>query len=308
MKLKQETRVWTVRDLMKVCIDLLQKKGIDEARLNVELLLAHALQCPRINLYTNFDKPLSKEELRSFRSLFERRLNREPVQYIIGSTGFMGLQFTVDPRVLIPRPETETLVEQAMLVWRHSQDQPLTILDIGTGSGNIAVSLAKFCKNCSVIALDLTDETLEVARINAERNSVSDRITFVKMDVFEPVDQLLLRRFDLLVSNPPYVSKVEYETVSMEIRRFEPKEAVSDGSDGLEFYRRLVELSPYLLIDGGTIIAELGFGQEQAISEMMHNADFHYITVVPDLQGVPRVISAKVRAKTRNPGPEYGIN
>ena len=302
MKLKQETRTWTVRDLMKVCIDLLEKKGIDEARLNVELLLAHALQCPRINLYTNFDKPLTKEELRAFRSLFERRLNREPVQYIIGSTGFMGLQFVVDPRVLIPRPETETLVEQAMLVCQHAQDRTLTVLDIGTGSGNIAVSLAKFRKNCSVTAIDLADEALQVAQINAERNGVSDRITLIKMDAFEPVDQLLLRRFDLLVSNPPYVSLEEYETLRMEIRRFEPKEAVSDGSDGLEFYRRLVELSPYLLIDGGTIIAELGFREEQAVSEMMHNADFEYITVVPDLQGVPRVISAKVRAKTRNPG------
>lgn len=295
--LKQQTRAWTVRDLMKVCIDLLQKQGIEEARLNVELLLAHALQCQRISLYTNFDKPLTKDEIRTFRALFERRLNREPVQYIVGSTGFMGLQFAVDRRVLIPRPETETLVEQAMIA---CGDQSMSVLDVGTGSGNIAVSLARFCRQCSVLGIDISEQALEVARMNAERHHVEDRVRFALMDVFEPLDQLLLRRFDMLLSNPPYVPLDEYETLKMEIRRFEPREAVTDESDGLEFYRRLTEIAPYILNNQGIIMVEVGFAQADAVQEMMKQAGFDRIEQIADLQSIPRVVRAQVRARWRN--------
>jgi release factor glutamine methyltransferase len=295
--LKQQTRTWTVRDLMKVCIDLLQKQGIEEARLNVELLLSHALQCPRIQLYTNFDKPLTREEIRIFRSLVERRLNREPVQYIVGWTGFMGLHFAVDPRVFIPRPETETLVEQAMMLFAK---QPLNVLDIGTGCGNIAVSLARFCKNCSVVGLDISESALDVARSNARQHKVEDRVSFVRMDLFEPLDQLLLKRFDLVLSNPPYVPLDEYETLKTEVRRFEPREAITDEGDGLEFYRRLVELGPYLLNNGGVMMVEVGFGQAQRVAEMMQEAGFEGIQTIQDLQYVPRVVRVNVKARWRN--------
>lgn len=298
--LRLETRAWTVRDLMRFSIDLLQKRGFEEARLNVELLLAHALQCSRLHLYTNSDKPLTREELRSFRDLYERRLNREPVQYITGTTSFMGLTFSVDPRVLIPRPETETLVEQAMIVYQNAPSRGIKVLDVGTGSGNIAISVAKFCKNAEIIAIDASEEALEVARENAERHGVA--IEFHRLDIFEPVDQLLLRRFDLLLSNPPYVSLEEYETLAMEVRRFEPKNAVSDGRDGYEFYRRLVEIAPYLLGDKGTLIVELGHDQQQTVCAMMLAAGFENVSVTPDLQGIPRVMRATVQSKTRNQG------
>ncbi|OYV85737.1 MAG: hypothetical protein B7Z63_05055, partial [Ignavibacteriae bacterium 37-53-5] len=154
MTLQQESRTWTIRDLMKSAIDHLQRFGFDEARLNVELLLSYALHCQRIQLYTHFDKPIDQEELQTFRGLFERRLRHEPVQYIVESAGFMGLQFAVDPRVFIPRPETETLVEQLLLnCGREQNPQPVAILEIGTGSGNIAVAAAKFLRHAEVTTI-----------------------------------------------------------------------------------------------------------------------------------------------------------
>ncbi|MBI3586956.1 MAG: peptide chain release factor N(5)-glutamine methyltransferase [Ignavibacteriales bacterium] len=301
--LQEKTRVWTVRDLMKFSIDHLQRRGFDEARLNVELLLSHALKCQRIQLYTNFDKPLTPEELKVFRSFYERRLNREPVQYIIGSTSFMGLQFQVDTRVLIPRPETETLVEQAMFVCqRISPSQAISIIEVGTGSGNIAVALAKFVKNAVVTSIETSLEALEVARLNAEFHNVQDKITFEHIDVFEPVDQLLLKRFDILVSNPPYASKDDWEQLQQEVRKFEPRVAVSDWKDGYEFYRRLIELAPYLLRDGGMMLLEIGFGQSEKIISVMQQAGFFDCSVVPDLQAIPRVVIASCHATTRNKG------
>jgi len=302
--LQQETKVWTIRELMKVSIDLLQKKGFDETRLNVELLLAHALRCQRIQLYTNFDKPLSREEIGQFRRLFERRLNREPLQYIIGSAGFMGLQFRVDQRVLIPRPETETLVEQVMLLCSNAPpEKTLSVLEIGTGSGNIAVSLAKFVRNIRITSIDISAQAMEVAELNAKVHEVSDRLDFRVLDVFEPVDQLLLKRFDLLVSNPPYGSQEEWEQFQQEIKKYEPRNATTDGRDGYEFFRRMSELAPYLLSDGGTVAFEVGFSQADRVRRLLSEAGFFNIYVVPDLQNIPRVVIGSTHSTTRNPGP-----
>lgn len=301
--LQEKTRVWTVRDLMKFSIDHLQRRGFDEARLNVELLLSHALKCQRIQLYTNFDKPLTPEELKTFRSLYERRLNREPVQYIIGSTSFMGLQFQVDTRVLIPRPETETLVEQVMFVCQKlAPSQAISIIEVGAGSGNIAVALAKFVKNAALTSIETSTEAIEVARLNAEFHGVQDKITFEHIDVFEPVDQLLLKRFDILISNPPYASKDDWEHLQQEVRKFEPRVAVSDWKDGYEFYRRLIELAPYLLRENGSMLFEIGFGQSETIVRLMQQAGFFDCSVVPDLQAIPRVVIASCHAATRNKG------
>lgn len=289
---------------MKFAINHLQKRGIDEARLNVELLLSHALNCQRIQLYANFDKPLTQDELRAFRTLYERRLNREPVQYIIGTASFMGLQFSVDPRVLIPRPETETLVEQVMLVCNSlPEGTPVSILELGTGSGNIAISLAKFVKNVHVTAIDVSDAALEVAQKNAERHGVLERISFHQMDVFEPVDQLLLRRFTLLAANPPYVSRDEWEALQPEVRQFEPRVATSDGNDGLEYFRRIIELAPYALSDAGTVLLEVGYGQSEQVLALMTEEGFFDCSIQEDLQGMPRVVIGSCRSQTRNPGP-----
>jgi release factor glutamine methyltransferase len=298
--IQQKVRVWTIRELMKFSIDHLQKLGFDETRLTVELLLSHALGCQRIQLYTSFDKPLSKEELARFRALYERRLVYEPVQYIVGYTNFMGLQLRVDPAVLIPRPETETLVEQAMLVCKDLEgDRGVSIIELGTGSGNIAVALAKFVKHASVVSIDNSEKAIDLARENAVSQNVASLIEFSVMDMFEPVDQLLLRRFDLLVSNPPYVSGEDWEALPMEVKRYEPKSALTDFKNGYEFHQRIIELAPYLLKNDGTILIEVGFGQSKYVCDMMRRSGYRDVVSLPDLQGVQRVVRASCPSKVR---------
>ncbi|MGH2569060.1 MAG: peptide chain release factor N(5)-glutamine methyltransferase, partial [Bacteroidota bacterium] len=286
------TKAWNIRELMKKAIGHLQSKGFPEARLTVELLLSHALQCQRLELYTHFDKPLTKQELARFRELYERRLAFEPVQYIIGSVSFMGLQFQVDRRVLIPRPETETLVEQTMILCNTMEEEKvISLLEVGTGSGNIAVSIAKFVKKSIVTSIDISQEALEVARQNGREHGVEEKVFFQNMDVYEPIDQLLRRRFHILVSNPPYVSTIEWETLRPEVREYEPREATSDGADGYEVLRRLIELAPYVLIDGGTMLFEVGDDMALTVLSMMHEAGFFNLRVARDLQGMERVVS-----------------
>lgn len=296
------TKTWTIRELMKRAIEYLLNKEFPESRITVELLLAHALQCQRIELYTNFEKLITKQELSLFRELFERRLNNEPVQYIIGTTVFMGLPFVVDRRVLIPRPETETLVEQAMILCnKMAQEKVISILEIGTGSGNIAVSLAKFVKNSIVTTIDISEEALEVARRNVRSHGVEEKVFVQQMDIFEPVDQLLRRRFDLFISNPPYVSSVEWETLRPEVRDYEPRTATCDGSDGYELYRRMIEIAPFLLIDGGTAMFEVADQMAFTVLSMMQDAGFRDLSAARDLQGMERVVGGSCGIKVRNP-------
>lgn len=291
MTLQQEPKSWTIRDLMKFSIDHLQRHGFDEARLNVELLLSHALRCQRIQLYTRFDQPLSKDELAGFRMLFERRLKHEPVQYIVGSAGFMGLQFLVDRRVLIPRPETETLVEQTMLLCgRNPEGTPLSLLEIGTGSGNLAVSVAKLIRNVRVTSIDINSDALEVARGNAASHGVTDRISFHEMSVFDTFQGALAQQFDILISNPPYVSADEWNQLAPEVRTHEPRLAVTDSGDGYAFYRRIAKIGPGLLRANGSILVEVGHGQAEIVQGIFGEEGVHDIFVVKDLQGIPRVV------------------
>jgi release factor glutamine methyltransferase len=290
--LEDKTRVWTVRELMKSAMDHLQRKGFEDARLNVELLLAHALDLQRIQLYLHFDKPLTPEELKQFRTLYERRLKREPVQYIIGSTSFMGLHFTVDSRVLIPRPETETLIEQAILsCQRYSSDAPIQVLEVGTGSGNIAVSIAKYVKNTQVTAIDISKEALIVAEENARMHSVDSQIQFSLIDVFDQTEELFRKRFDLLVSNPPYIPKDEWEQLQTDVRDFEPSMALTDGKDGFHFFHRLIGIIPDVLKPGSGMMLEVGFNQAEKVARELRNAGIDQIQITKDLQGVPRVVS-----------------
>jgi len=287
-----QTRVWTIRELMKSAIEHLQGKGFEEARLNVELLLAHALDIQRIQLYSNFDKPLTQEELKQFRTLYERRLTREPVQYIIGSANFMGLHFTVDPRVLIPRPETETLIEQVMLACqRYDADETIHILEVGTGSGNITISIAKFIKNTRITAIDISLEALAVAKKNACLHSVESQIKFSCSDVFDLSDELFQSKYDLLVSNPPYVPKDEWEQLQREVRDFEPSSALTDGKDGLKFYHHMAGIIPTILKSGGSIVFEVGLDQAEIVANRLRKAGLAELKITDDLQGVPRVVS-----------------
>jgi release factor glutamine methyltransferase len=289
--LERETQAWSIRDLMKFTIDHLQRHGFGEARLTVELLLSHALRCQRIELYTHFDKPLSSDELKTFRRLCERRLAHEPVQYIVGTTSFMGLQFAVDKRVFIPRPETETLVEQVMMKCnQRTEGEEVSILDVGAGSGNIAVSLAKLVRKTRISSLDRSAEALEVAESNARTHGVAGNIALVNANFFEPLEALFPQQFDFLVSNPPYVSIQEWQELDPEVRQFEPRQAVTDQNDGYEFYRRIGEVARQLVRTGGWVIVEVGHGQAASVSEIFGAAAFEEINVVNDLQEVPRVV------------------
>jgi len=289
---EDKTRVWTVRELMKSAMEHLQSNGFENARLNVELLLAHALDLQRIQLYLHFDKLLTPEELKQFRVLFERRLNREPVQYIIGSTSFMGLHFAVDSRVLIPRPETETLIEQTMLLCqRYPSDTPIQVLEVGTGSGNIAISIAKYIKNAHVTAIDISKDALIVAKENARMHSVDSQIQFLLIDVFDRTEELFRKRFDLIVSNPPYVPKDEWDQLQTEVRNFEPLVALTDGKDGFKFYHRIIRIIPDILKPGGGIILEVGYNQARKVVHELKNAGIDQLQITNDLQGIPRVIS-----------------
>lgn len=278
---------------MRVTIDHLQQRGLDEARLTVELLLAHVLHRPRIELYTGFELPVDQSELDSFRAALLRRLRGEPVQYIVGNAHFMGLSFKVDPRVLIPRPETETLVEWIMMWARDSGREGLRVLDIGTGCGNIAIASARFVKTMHVVAIDVNPSTLELAKLNAEDHGLTDRVEFLEWNMFDDPPEWLRGSFDAVVSNPPYIPLRVWETLEPHVRNFEPQRALTDGGDGLTCYRRIVELAPVLLKTAGPLAMEVGYDQSAEVMQLCSKARGGQIEVHPDLQHVPRVVTAQ---------------
>ena len=211
-------KIWKVVDLINWGKDYLENKNISDARLNIELLLCKVINCKRFDLYLNFDKPLQKEELALFKAMLIRRLNSEPLQYILGKTEFMGLPFNLNSNVLIPRPETEILTEKCIDYCKSNfrDKETISILDIGTGSGNIGISLSKLIPNCKVIAIDIDEAALQTAKENCELNQVSDKIDFFHLDILN--DRLPDEwKFDLIVSNPPYINQTEYSSLQPEI-------------------------------------------------------------------------------------------
>ena len=286
-------KIWTVLELITWSTAHLQEKKIDEARLTVELMLAHALKMKRIQLYMNFDKPMTAEELASYKVLLKRRLNREPVQYILGETEFMGFPFTVDARVLIPRPETETLVEETVRCLKNlpRNGEPLAVLDVGTGSGCIAVSCAKLLPGTDVYGIDVSPDALEVAALNAERNAVPVR--FSPADIFSDMPLVSSRKFDAIVSNPPYISADVYATLQPEITDFEPRAAETDGADGLSFYRRLAVVGKSMLADDGFLALEHAYDQQEDVAGILADAGWRSVTAVRDYSGNPRCIIAR---------------
>jgi release factor glutamine methyltransferase len=226
-------------------------------------------------------------------SVLKRRVRGEPIQYILGKTEFMGLEFKLTKDVLIPRPETEILVETVIKIASGSRPQAsgCKIMDIGTGSGNIAISLAKILKNCKIVAIDISQEAINVARGNALLNGVVDKISFINQDFFSPQPF----SFDFIVSNPPYIPTLEINTLQPEIS-YEPRIALDGGRDGLDFYRRIIAESPEYLKEGGYLIMEIGFGQKDRIKNIFQKSEnFEIIEVVRDYSSIERVIVAKVR-------------
>jgi release factor glutamine methyltransferase len=256
----------TVLEVIQRSADFLSKKGVESPRLQVELLLAHLLGMPRMKLYLNFERTLTEDELEKLRELVKRRGNREPLQHIVGTTNFCGRDFLVNRNVLIPRPETEILAERAWSFLSTSNSQPATALDFGTGSGCLAVMLAINCPTAEIHALDISANALDVARENAKRHNVSDRIKFHQGDGFlaPPAE----KKFDLIVANPPYIPREEIPTLEAEVREYDPKLALDGGIDGLNFYRMLAEQAASRLVSGGKLMMEFGEGQAAATREI----------------------------------------
>jgi len=276
--------------------EFLARKGVDSPRLQIELLLAHVLQVPRLKLYLNFERTITDAEMETLRGLLRRRGKREPLQHLLGSTSFCGLEILVNPQVLIPRPETELLGERARRFLDAFGGTPTpTVLDFGTGSGCLAILLAVQCPQARIHALDISEAALNVARQNAARHQVAERIEFHVSDGFAGLPAGL--RFDLLVGNPPYVPSAEIETLQPEVRRHDPRLALDGGSDGLCFYRRLaVEAAPFVA-PGGRAMLEFGAGQAEPIGKIFSNADWIVESVEEDYSHRPRILIARWRDK-----------
>ena len=280
---------WTVLSLLQWGSDYLKEKGFDEPRLTVDLLLAHVLSLPRLNLYLQFDRPLTADELSRFKALFKRRLSREPLQYIIGETDFMGLRVRVTPDVLVPRPETELLAERAIEELKRRAPGSQVVLEIGTGSGNLAMAIARFVPTARIISIDVSAPALAVARENLRSHGI-ETVDLEVVDVFS--DWPEERRFDLIVSNPPYVSLAEFAELQPEVRDFEPRLATTDESDGLRVIRRIVDLAGTALLPGGSLLLEVAYDQSRDVTRLLEQRGLKDVRWYDDHAGIPRVVSA----------------
>lgn len=273
---------WTLLKLLRWTTDYFAEKGIDSPRLDAELLLAHVLQLDRVGLYVNFERPLTAAELDAIRPLVKRRGQREPLQYLLGSTEFWSLEFEVTPAVLIPRADTEILVEEAL---NHAAASG-RLLDVGTGSGALVVSLASELPDWQVEALDISAAALAVAGRNAEKNGVGERVRFFSGDLAELPGQT----YDLIVSNPPYIARAEWDALMPEVRCFEPQTALLAAEDGLACYRQLAAQAGSRLQRGGWLLVEIGSTQAQAVQQLFAAAGLQNVYVREDYSGLPRVV------------------
>lgn len=281
----KQTETWTVLKVLTWTKGYLAEKGVENARLEAEWLLCAAIGLDRVGLYVNFDKPLSEAELAACRGGVARRARREPLQYILGTQEFMGLEFAVTPAVLIPRHDTETLVAEA--IGRGAQAKK--VLDIGVGSGCIAVTLAKHLPAAEVFGVEQSAAALELAGQNAERHGVT--VILVHGSLFEPFAGV---RFDLIVSNPPYIPTADIASLQPEVRDFEPRDALDGGTDGLDFYRAIIPAAPDHLNTGGWLMVEVGAGQAPQVTALFEETGrFDELFTVKDPGGIARVVGGR---------------
>lgn len=285
----------TITDILSKSTRFLREKGSNTPRLDAELLVAEALGLSRVELYTHFDQPLNEAEVDRCRQLVLRRGKGEPVAYITGRAYFRHLTLRVDRSVLVPRPETEHLVEIALKLlmegdWgAHAPE----VLDAGTGSGAIAVALAMDFPEARITGIDASESALELARENARVAGVSDRVAFACSDLFDELDPL--HTFDIIISNPPYISDEEWPALPVDVREYEPREALWGGPDGLDFYRRLAVDAPQFLRPRGCLIMEIGHTQGPAVRELlMETGLFETIDIEKDYADHERVVVAQM--------------
>lgn len=284
----------TILEAIQKSADYLQKYNIESPRLNAELMLSEILKCKRFDLYLNFDKPLKQEEINLMRDYLRRRANNEPLQYIIGKAYFYKYEFFINKNVLIPRPETELLIEETLNLY-NSEYEGL-ILDVGCGSGNITISLANELPKTKIVSIDVSDKAIEVAKINSSSLAKNDNISFHILDFLNSekiknfINEQYPEKFDAIVSNPPYVAIKDYQSLQKEITDYEPQIAVTDGNDGLTFYKAIAENSPILLKEKGKIVCEIGKDQIDFIVEIFNKNKINILKIVKDYQQIPRII------------------
>lgn len=285
--------VWTVARLLDWTRSHFEHHSLDEPRLAAEILLAHALGCKRIELYTRFDRVPEPEKLAAFRELVKKAAAHAPIAYLVGVKEFFSLNFEVTPAVLIPRPETELLVEAIIDHHRQDEGSLSTLLDIGTGSGCIVVAALKYVPNLRAVAGDVSTDALAVAARNAEAHEVADRVTFVEADSLSiPQEFVPSGGFDAIVSNPPYVAAEEMATLEATVRDYEPHTALTDGADGLSFFRQIATGGADLLTSDGTVFVEVADGQAQAVREIFAaSGRFEAVACRRDGGGHDRVLS-----------------
>lgn len=279
--------IWTTLKVLTWTKDFLLSKGVVNSRLEAEWLLCAATGLDRVGLYLQYDKPLNDTELAEYRAMVTRRARREPLQHILGSQEFCGIEYEVSADVLIPRQDTEVLVSEAII----RQPTARTVLDIGTGSGCIAVTLQKRLSNSVVTATDISEAALTVAHRNARKHGAI--IEFLKGSLFAPV---FGRRFDLIVSNPPYIPTADIESLDLEVRDYDPRTALDGGDDGLDIYRSIIPLSVGHLNPAGWLLVEVGIGQAKDIEQLFWcTRNFCEPIVALDSGGIERVVGAQLK-------------
>jgi release factor glutamine methyltransferase len=289
---------WTVRRLLEWTSAFFSRKEIDSPRLSAELLLAHVLGVPRIKLYTDYERPLAEQELAQFRALVQRAGEHEPIAYLTAKAYFFNLEFEVTRDVLIPRPDTETLVENVLQLARNQPGfEAPRVLDLCTGSGCIAAAIASRLKNAVVVATELSEKAADMARRNLEKLGLDQRVTVAQGDLFEPLKTMVdVRPFDLIVANPPYIPTGAIERLDRNVRDYEPLSALDGGADGLAIHRRILAEAPERLMPGGRVFLEIQFDQAPQATRIAGERNaFEDIRVLKDHAGHDRVLTAKRR-------------
>ena len=284
----------TLLEALNSGAEFLKEKGIGNPRSSAELLLCSILNWDRVDLYLNKDNVLKTKDREKFDRFLEERASGKPIQYITGSAEFLDLEFKVDPRALIPRPETEILTLSVIEHFKKAkrEKEALRIIDLGTGSGVIAVTLANVFTSSLVYATDISKDALELAEENARMHEVEQRTDFILGDLFQPLGHRNLENsVDCIVSNPPYVTDDDFENLNREIIDFEPRSALFSGNDGLSFHKRIVEASTAFLKKGGLLALEVGMGDAERLSEIIESKNlFHKTKTIKDLAGIKRIV------------------
>ena len=282
--------IWTIGRILKWTEQYFEQKGVESPRLDAEVLLSHLLKKQRIYLYVHFDEPLQAEELAAYREMIKKRVAHVPVAYILGEKEFMGLTFQVTADTLVPRPDTEILVQAAVDALKGMPPEAHRFADIGTGSGAICLSVLHFTENTEADTVDISSGARAVAEQNAAALGLTERITFHTGDLLEPIKD---KTYTAILSNPPYIPQADIETLAPEVRCKEPMTALCGGADGLDFYRRLCAEAPDMLLAGGFMAFEVGIHQAEAVANLAQEHPLIERTeIIKDYAGIDRVVVA----------------